>query len=98
MQEKNEDWFDEVFSSMRGHIKASPPNDLFEKINRQINTKEGKIINLRRMSISGAAAAVILIINVFTLYNYTQTSTNQSVENVSDVYDQSLISPYQIYE
>lgn len=94
----SEEMFDDIFNSMKGSVKANPSEGLFQSIKNEISSKESTIILFRRPFISAAAAAAILILNVVTVIQYSQSQNMQSAETVTDIYDNTLMSSYQIYE
>lgn len=99
MNDDKEKWMEEVFQSMKGSRRAKPRPELFAKIEGQIAVSKGKVIPLRQWKYAAAVAALVLFVNVKALLYSNQ---NDEVFNddavVADVYNQPLISSYQIYE
>lgn len=93
-----EKWVEEVFQSMKGSQRAKPSPELFSRIQGQIEGSKSNIVPLYPWRYV-AAAVVIVFFNVTALFYYNQPEEVSSGNvMVADVYSQSLISSYQIYE
>lgn len=94
MSENKEQWMEDVFNSMKGSKRMQPSADLFAKIENEIS--KSKVIPLFQWKYATAAAAIVIFVNVTSILYYTQKiETNDNT--VSAMYDQSLITTYQIY-
>jgi len=90
MKPNKEKWIDDVLNSTSKIQRAKPPQGLLEAIEAElyITTK----INSIWIRIGSIAAAVMIVLNAWALYQ----STNVQQEIVSQ--ESSLISDYQIYQ
>lgn len=94
MNENKEQWMEGVFSSMKGSQRMQPSADLFTRIENEIS--KSKVIPLFQWKYAAAAAAIVIFANITSVLYYTQNI--ETIDNsVSLMYDQSLISTYQIY-
>lgn len=100
MKEDKDKWIDEVLDSMKGSQRAKPSPELFAKIENQLAPPEIKIIPMRQWSYAVAAAVLVLVLNVFTVRQFTQNNELNAGEMVVSADDsgESLISNYKIYE
>ncbi|MEM9821457.1 MAG: hypothetical protein AAF985_10310 [Bacteroidota bacterium] len=97
MKNEKEQWMDEVFASLKGSKRAKPPADLLAKIEQQLDAPEAKIIPMARFRVAIAAAMVLLVVNVLSLYQYQQkTASAQTEWNTGEA--ESLISDYKLYD
>ncbi|MCB0633507.1 MAG: hypothetical protein R2824_10750 [Saprospiraceae bacterium] len=94
-----EKWINEVFDSIKDSERATPPPDLFVRIEKQIDVPEAAVIPLQRWRLAIAAAVLLLLINALALRTFTQDHVLNVAETAaSDAYSQVLISSYKIYE
>jgi hypothetical protein len=97
MIEKKDKWVEDVFNSMKGSNQVEVPDYLLKKIEEEIAQSEPKIIPLFKWKYA-AAAAIIIAINLLSSFIYIEKfEKSYSESNNSEIYDQSLISTYQIY-
>ena len=98
MTEDKEKWIKDVFDSLQGSQRARPADDLFARIEREINA-DAKIIPIYQWRAAAAAAAVILCLNIFAMQQYAQNNAMDSKELMANgVADQQPISNFNIYE
>ena len=98
MTEEKEKWIKEVFDSLQGSQRAKPADDLFARIEREINAG-AKIIPIYQWRAAAAAAAAILCLNIFAMQQYVQNNATDNKELMANgVADQQLISNFNIYE
>jgi len=99
MNDKNEQWIEEIFQSMKDSQRAKPPPGLFAKIEDQITVSKAKLVPLHQWKYVAVAAALILLVNTTTLIYYNQHNKVPYEDvTVVDTYNQSLIKSYQIYK
>jgi hypothetical protein len=95
MNEDKEQWMEDVFNSMKGSKRLQPSTDLFAKIENEISTS--KVIPIFQWKYA-AAAAIVIFVNITSVFYYTQnTEINTNDDAVAVVYNQPLLSTYQIY-
>lgn len=92
MKEEKDKWIDEVISSHQGKARLKPSKSLFEGIKR--NNKI-KLVSLRQMTIAGAAASVLLLINTMAIRSINNTMSSDSMDIA---YEDQLISDYNLYQ
>ena len=97
MNDNKEKWIQDVFDSLEGSKRATPPSHLLSKIEQNLVAPEAKIIPMSNYRIAVAAAVVLLVMNVFVMYQYAQTSTNSFPESMTDN-TESLITDYKLYD
>lgn len=99
MKSDKEKWMEDVFESMKGSQRARPQPELLEKIMKNIDAPEAKVVPMYQWRIVAAAAVLLLVLNIFALNHYTQNSVSSSGElAVEDASSQLIISNYKIYE
>lgn len=98
MKNEKEKWIEEVFDSATGSRRAKPSEDLFAKIERQIDIPNAKIIPLGQWRVAVAAAVVILILNIFAISQFNKGYESSTSELANDPSSESLISNYKLYE
>lgn len=100
MEEDKDKWIEDVLGSMQGSQRAKPNPELYEKIERQLEAPETKIVPMRQWRYAAVAAVLVLVFNAFALRQVVQTNDFSVGEMVvsSDDSGQSLISNYKIYE
>ncbi len=100
MSEDSEKWVEEILTSMQGSKKAYPSSDLFVKIERRIDNKEGKVLFSSFNVTAIAATAILVLFNIIAIQQYkmkNESSANYSVM-ANHNYNESIISNYKIYE
>lgn len=97
MDKEKEQWIDEVFDSLKGHAKAMPPDHLLAKIEGNLTAPEAMIIPIGKYRVAVAAAAMLLLINVLSLYQFSQKAAMSDTELVSGN-SESLISDFNLYD
>ncbi len=97
MSTEKEQWMDEVFNSLEGMQRAQPDEKLFENIEKHLFAPETKVIPLYWIRTAVAAAVVVLSINLYGVYEYTQRSSSQVEQSNTDS-SYPLISSYNLYE
>lgn len=99
MENNKEKWITEVFDSLERSERAKPSAELFAKIESRIQDSQAKIISIPQWRIAAAAAVLVLSLNLFALYDYTQNRVLSSATTTMDNSVPSpLISDYNIYE
>jgi hypothetical protein len=99
MESDKEKWINGVLGSLASIQRAKPKQDLFSKIQKEIAKPEGKVISMRQLRITAAAAVLLLTINVFLLTQYAKSSQKNTTEWVTEVdANEQLISNYNLYE
>lgn len=99
MENDKEKWIEGVFDSMKGSKRAKPDPGLYAKIESQIFAQEVKVIPMRQWKMAAAAAVLLLVLNVFALRQYIQSSEVSTNEMVADATtDQQLISNFKLYD
>lgn len=89
-----EEWKDKVFKSVQRVEKAQAPPHVYGKILKRIReSKEETASNPQYWYAIAASIAILLMINVFALLNYT----NQ-MEPTDEAYYSEIISTYNIYD
>lgn len=92
---RKEHWAEEVFQSIEGMQRASPPDDLFEKINHRISEKNTRrTIPLRRLKWAAAAACFLLILNGYALIRMFHQQVQSSTSGLYDTPFLSDLNPY----
>lgn len=76
MRQKNKD-FDQILSSVQGLSPLKPNDDLFKLIQERVN--EELIVPKMKLLWIAAAAAIVLMINVYGFTNVNQS--NKSLSN-----------------
>ena len=97
MDREKEQWIDEVFDSLKGHEKAMPPTHLLTKIEQNLHSPEAMIIPVGKYRIAVAAAAMLLLVNVLSLYQFSRNATTSDLE-WREANAESLISDYKLYD
>lgn len=99
MNKDKEKWIEEVFESMEGSQRAKPSPMLFTKIKERIDSSNSKVAPIYQWSNYAAAVAVVFLVNICALisYNRNEVLPNSNVAAV-DMYDEPLITSFQIYE
>lgn len=65
---RKEEWINDVFNSIEGIKRASPPNDLFIKVESLLSRKgKNYYIPIRKLSWSVAAAIFLIAINIYSI-------------------------------
>ena len=83
--EQKERWANEVFASIEDMKRANPSDDLFEQIRAKLqNTQQVKIIPLRHLIWAGAAACVMLTVNILAL-NFNTKDGNRSSADIERI-------------
>ncbi len=99
MNEEKEKWIDSSLHSMKGSQRAKPSPDLFANIKRQIVNLDSQIVPLRQWRYAVASAILILTINTTALLCFNQQKQAEEIDaTVTNNYDRSLISSFQIYK
>ena len=94
-----EQWIDKVMGSLEGSNRAKPNPDLFSSIEDQINGSEGDTLRIAHVRMIAAAVAVLVVLNIGILMQYSQGSFSGDESMVSQGdFSQSLISNYKLYE
>ena len=99
MQNEKDTWIDEVMESMEGSERARPGEDLFSRIERQLD--EGSTLDFRKgqWRMLAAAAILLLILNVFVVLQFSQDTRSRSQEvTAENGVSHSLVSDYNLYE
>lgn len=95
MKEAKEQWIEAVINSMEGADRAKAPNGLFSKISAEAISQIQSSIPIRKLRWIAAAAAVLLVLNVFAIRQFKGI---QSEEILSDDSRSALVSDLKIYE
>lgn len=99
MKDDKEQWIEDVFDSLKGSKRAKPNDDLFARIETEIESPDTKVIPLRQLRMIAAAAIVLLTLNIGALLQYTQSQKSNYENQVTESSHQtSLISDYKLYE
>ena len=98
MNDDKEKWMEDVFQSMKYSQRAKPRPDLFVKIQNQIGVGGAKIVPLRQWRHAVAVAVILLVVNatVMVYFNQQHQVNYEDIAN-RNIYNQTLISTYQIY-
>lgn len=97
MKDEKEKWIEEVLVSMEGSQRATPRTGLLEEIEEQLFSDEAKVVSSKQWRLAMTAAAVVLIINIFSFYQIAQNQ-NSSKLVIEDAQSQSLLSNYKLYD
>lgn len=92
-KERQNDWVDSAMNSYRGRKTIPPPENLFEKIEEQIDAGNQTSMKLS-WYVPIAAAIVLVVVNMTAVVQYSEISKNtvqQSAENY-------LITDYNLYD
>jgi hypothetical protein len=91
--EQKEQWSSEVFESIEGMKRASPSNDLFSKINDQLqNSLQVKIIPFSKLAWAAAAACIMITINIFA-FKASIKGANQNIVSHNEI-----LNDYNLYK
>lgn len=93
---RKEQWAAEIFQSIEGMHRASPPDDLFKKISHRLtenNTRRN--IPLRRLKWAAAAACFLLVLNGYAL---SRMLSQKEQPNPSGLYDTPFLSDLNPYD
>lgn len=96
MKEKDK-WIDDVLVSINNLERAKPSANLFARIENELDNDSVEVIPIYKIRFAAVAAAILLMFNVFSIYNYVLTSETTSID-LSVENNQELISNYNIYE
>lgn len=90
-----EHWTDKTLESVKGMQRASPPNDVFSKIQARLEQPAGKVDSERKISSMAIAAAITLLIscNLYVVVDYFNTNTQTQTE----IQYEGLMSDYNLY-
>lgn len=97
MKTDKEKWVEEVFKSTEGMVKSVPHSRVFENIQKQIQIQEFPLLPMRGWKMAAAAILLLCTLNIFTLANYMNRSSNTS-NNTFELADHSIISNFDFYE
>lgn len=99
MEKDKEKWLDETLGSLQGIKRATPPADLFARIEIRVNQTESKIVPMSQWRPAVAAAIVLLVLNIFAMRLYTQRNISVATdEGVEIAYETQLISDFKLYD
>ena len=96
---KSEQWIEDIFSSMEGSSKAYPDHNLYGEIEERLQHAQAPVIAMIHLKYAISAACIILLLNIFTLRQISQSNndsefeTNSYSENVTH-----LFSDFNLYE
>lgn len=97
MSKERDNWVEEVFQSMQGSHRIPAPEDLFAKIENQLEGSGTKIIPFQLWASVAVAALVLVAINISAMKYYSNSAENtNSVAN--SVQYESPITNYEIYQ
>ncbi|MEL6987147.1 MAG: hypothetical protein AAGK97_04890, partial [Bacteroidota bacterium] len=85
MKKDKERWKDEILSSMKGSKRAKPAQDLFQKIENQLERLEYKIISIKQWNIAAAIAIVLICTNGYAFYSIDQSQSIAAENNIEVV-------------
>ncbi len=71
-------WIESVMNSTEGIQHAHPSTHLYDKINKKLNKKDAKIVKLPLVKWA-AAALLLLMINIGTIFYYTTRNKSMNV-------------------
>ncbi len=96
---KSEQWIEDIFSSMEGSSKARPDSNLFSKIEERLQHTQAPVIAMPNLKYAISAACIILLLNIFTLRQISQSNNDSEFETRSYSENVShLFSDFNLYE
>ena len=99
MNNIKEKWSEDIFQSIKGSQRAKPRPGLFIKIQNRIEAENTTIVSPLQWKFAAAAAVLLLLMTTSTwVYLSQQNQSNHNNVAAVDIYSQSLINGYQIYE
>lgn len=91
-----EDWIDEIMSSINGIQPASPSGAMLHIIQERIASTQAQVfVSVRKLAWAAVAAVLLIVINFFTLSLQTDNTGENSSNNP---YQQTLLTDYTLYE
>jgi len=98
MSTDKEEWMEDVFQSMKGSQRATPPADLFNKIEQEIYQPKGRVVPFKQWQFAAAAAVLLLIGNALSVVYYKNSTVSFEQDSATiELYSEPLVNSYQIY-
>ena len=97
MNQEEQKWVEGILHSTKGSHKASPPENLYQKISESLFEHQAAIIKISQWKWIAAAAVVVLVLNATQIYN--QVGLSDQIETISGNSPYSeLVSSYNFYQ
>lgn len=98
MNTEKENWINEVMGSLDGMKASTPPVDLLDKIQNELDRPKNILVSMVHKRIAIAAAVLLLLANVSVFYSFSQSPSVNSGLSVNQSESNSLISTFNIYD